>query len=1383
MSVAEPPLPERLGRYRVVRRVGVGGMAEVFLARSTGAEGLEKLLVVKRILPTFARSPRFLTMFVDEAKVAMRLNHPNIVQVYAFEQERDEFLLAMEFVDGLDLGRLVEAARRHQRRIPPSLAAYVAMEVAKGLDYAHRRRDERDEPLDIVHRDVSPQNVLVSYEGGVKVADFGIARARLVSEETGVIKGKFSYMSPEQARGQRVDRRSDVYALGVLLAELLMGRSMHVGRQGMEILERVRDGARTLPREVDPEVPEALDEVVRRATERDPAERFPSMRDLARALSRYLHDQDDVVDVAALERFVQEVAPPQPTGPGDAAEPPLATAAGPLPSIKDRRNVFVVHGRPAVSGEARVTGVTPAAVPVDREIRRVLDDIAFKAHAVLEWLEDEGSFRFVLGLARATVDDPLNATRLALDVLEALDGSSADRPHPLTASIGISRGAVVTQRLPGHRLHYEPVAGVFEVAAALSGPVGETWVSGEVYRLARRAFAFDEAVRTVEREDGQVIRGHRLRGARSREERAEGALAEAEGLVGRHHELEALTQLFQEVVESHRSEYLALVGDLGVGKTALVAEALRRFEPTPRVLRVEAAFGTRDLPYGAVAELVREACRIGDAPDPRPLLRRALQELLPEAERGVAFDALVGLIAPAGRPQERDPAARGAQLAQALRALLGGLARQAPLLLWIDGLQEVDTPSLEVMGRLVSRQYPVPLLLILGSRTDPRVESAIVQVPRLELGELTGEDRSTLIARRFGGAKVPADIEQAIVHRAGGNPFFVHELIDALVERGAVRVEDDRVVRTGAAFSLPTTLEDVVAARLHTLPEPQRLVLRWLAVAGAGFDSDALEPMAGSGTASVVEALIERGILLRRSGGLIFASAVVRLVVYESIEIETRSRMHREVARRLEGRRVAAARLAHHQEQGGMGPEAAASYLAAGSDAERKYSYDDAMRFFGRAIALLPEGAPDAFRAHRAREQILRALGRRKEQRHELASLRRIAEGTGDPQQLAMALCRLARFDLDGSRYEGVEAILERALDAAIRADDRRTEVEALRLLGQLRRDAGDVRGAIEALDRALDRAAYEGSLLSERAASLTQKGILLWRVGDTSRSLEASAEAVVIARRQGLRSIESHALNSLGVALAHEGSLEDAIAVVRASIALDRAIGDRYHLGRKVSNVGQMYAWLGRADLALAFLGRALLVHDIVDDRSGRADALSAMADVHVELTRDLDRAGELLEEAFVAAQGDPYDIAQANLVQARRALARGAPAEAMERAVEAARHAERGGMGGQRLAARALLAQAKAEAGDEGAMDLAQEVAADLEEGVVAEQVERVQASVARTLALLGAPERARATLAHARELVMERLGLLRDPALRDAYRSSPAVSTILQEGSLVS
>src|SRR6202167_132362 len=218
MSKSSPPLPppKEIAQFEVVRRLGAGGMAEVFLAKKRGAEGTYKILVLKRILPSHGGSSRFRSMFIEEAHLATRLNHPNVVQVYEFQDFGDEgLLLAMEYVEGCDLGRLMNAARSKEAHIPPWVGAWIVAEAAKGLHYAHEKRDEAGQPLDIVHRDVSPQNILLSFEGAVTIADFGIASARLFAEEQGVLKGKFGYMSPEQARGEVVDRRSDLYALGV----------------------------------------------------------------------------------------------------------------------------------------------------------------------------------------------------------------------------------------------------------------------------------------------------------------------------------------------------------------------------------------------------------------------------------------------------------------------------------------------------------------------------------------------------------------------------------------------------------------------------------------------------------------------------------------------------------------------------------------------------------------------------------------------------------------------------------------------------------------------------------------------------------------------------------------------------------------------------------------------------------------------------------------------------------------------------------------------------------------------------------------------------------------------------------------------------------------
>jgi tetratricopeptide (TPR) repeat protein len=1382
-------------------------MAEVFLAKTTGAEGIEKVLVVKRVLPSFARSPKFIAMFVDEAKVAMRLNHPNIVQVYAFEQVRDELVLAMEFVDGLDLGRLLSTARRQGRRLPTALAAYVVMEVAKGLDYAHVRKDESGVPMDIVHRDVSPQNVLISYDGVVKIADFGIARARLVSEETGIIKGKFSYMSPEQARGQRVDRRSDVYSLGVLLAELLMGRAMYPGQQGMEVLEQVREGRITLPRQVDPSIPPELEQVVVRATAFDREERYQTARSMAGALSRWLHAQEDLLDSTDLERFIGEIAPREntsPDGPRGSTPAGHADTHASLPhagrELRERRNVVVAHG--ALRGEDGdvVVGVERPR-SVGAQAVRVLEDIAYKYDAILDWPEGKGkrSFRFLVGLGRVSVDDPLHATRLAMDVLDALAGLSADLLSPLSASVGLSRGVVATVRGAGGRLRYEPLEAVFDVARELgdAGDTGEILASGEVYRLARRAFAFDDAEPREIQPAGtgtgpRRLRAYRLRGARTREERAADALAVAgkAGLFGRSMEIQALVDVYKEVVASRKSAYMALFGELGVGKTALVGAALGSFQPDPRLLRVECLFGSSEVPYAALAELVREACGVNDDTPPEQalqLLDATLAEVLPTDLRAGARDALGPLIG--ALPAGEDPGDRSASLTRAIRLVLGGLASQGPLVVWIDALQFADTPSLQLMARLLSQSYDAPLLVVICSRSDERVEDLLGSVPRVDLEELDEEDRRQLIAARLGEARVPHDIQQAIVHRAGGNPFFLVELIDALLERGVLRVEGEgtakRVVRrSGAAFVLPTTLEDVIAARLAELPEQERHAMRWLAVTGPGLRAHELRALTGEDLDAELAALEERGLVQRRAGGgLFFPSAVVRHVAYESLDGGDRVRMHRMVAHYLTALDVPVppARLGYHRDQAGDRGGAAQAYLAAGHSAHAMYSHEEAMRFFGRVLALSSAHSPEAFAAHEAREQILRALGRRHEQRQELEAMRAVAERSREPHQIAVAFSRLARFDLDAARPTGVEALLRRALEASIEGDDKASEIEALRLLGQLRRDQGDTSGAIEALDRALARAGLDPEFLSARGQTLVQRAILLWRAGRVDESLEDSAEAVVIFRRLGLKGHEAHGLSSLGVALAHRGAFEDAIQVIRSSILLDREVGDRLHLGRKVSNVGQLYAELGDVENALAFMRRALDVFEAFEDQSGHSDTLCAMGELLSEQVGDLEAAEAVLFDARAIAERiqDPYDLAHVAIVEASLELGRGEAERAERLARDAVSHARAGGARGYELLAMATRAEALARTGRTAdAVRLARDVRAEIEGRRDIERAERIYYRLALALRLTAQHELAEHAMADARAVVDSRLEQIRDPRLRQQYLGSKLIRAIRPE-----
>ncbi|HUJ28348.1 MAG TPA: protein kinase [Myxococcales bacterium] len=277
--------PSKFGKYQLLERIAVGGMAEVFAAKAYGVEGFERLLAIKKILPTMGEDSEFISMFVDEARIAVQLSHANIVQVLELGKHEENLYIAMEYISGRDLRQLLERFRKRQQPMPVPQACLIVAEVCEALDYAHRKRDAQGRPLGIVHRDVSPQNVLVSFEGEVKLIDFGIAKAesRLQKTQAGILKGKFSYMSPEQVKGQPIDGRSDVFACGILLWELICGEKLFTGDSDFAVLERVRNGVIAPLRNAPPE----LERIVMKALANEPNERYQTASELHDELMRF----------------------------------------------------------------------------------------------------------------------------------------------------------------------------------------------------------------------------------------------------------------------------------------------------------------------------------------------------------------------------------------------------------------------------------------------------------------------------------------------------------------------------------------------------------------------------------------------------------------------------------------------------------------------------------------------------------------------------------------------------------------------------------------------------------------------------------------------------------------------------------------------------------------------------------------------------------------------------------------------------------------------------------------------------------------------------------------------------------------------------------------
>ena len=1388
-SVPPEKSPSQLAQFEILGRLGAGGMAEVFLAKKRGAEGTYKVLVVKRILPTHGTSRRFRTMFVEEAQLATRLNHPNIVQVYEFYDGGDEGqLLAMEYVEGPDLGRLMTSAKQKGTRIPPWVIAWVIAEAGKGLHYAHQRKDEGGAPLEIVHRDVSPQNVLLSFEGAVKIADFGIASAKMFVEEQGVLKGKFGYMSPEQARGEKVDRRSDLYALGVILWEALTGKPLHGGLGGEALLDIVRSGQVEPPSTYVADIPPELEVIVMKALAPRRDDRYPSGRDLAATIGRALLLRQEYVDASTLEASIaqlfvrentrpgQSQVPPPPQGEDGGPAPPSehrtqaaapmaisglegggppSLLGGPAPEAVDTGGVQpLAHQTPAGFRRApanhegprevrhvavltlRLHGIDPyearegavAGRTLER-LRTTLGDIAYKRGMRWAWTSEVDA-RAIAGLGANPARAAAEAAWLALDTHEALAGMKDDLSLPLGASIGIIRGIASGTRDPqGHLVRYElqDPASFLADTVGKETPLGRTWVAGGVYRLVRHEFGWGDAP-TLQlsapagMELPRAMRIYALERSLSREERLGDAANLPSDLVGREVEKADLQAAYHKAVSEGGSGAMvcrAVVGELGIGKTALVATFATELPPNARLVRVECSPVRIELPLSAVAELVRDIIGLSGE-EPFEEVCSIIARAGGGAAQGDATNPMVARLAElatnrhVGGTDDEDAGHRRRIVLSGLRNLFAAIALQQPLVIVFEGVQWADRQSIELLSELIRQPDPLPVLIVFVTRPDERLSPLLDSLIRIELRGLSTEEQVRLVEMRLGVREGVQQVCADLMPRVAGNPFFLLEMVDALLERGALEIREavpgegnHVLVRSegGEALgsALPQTLEQLVADRLGELPASERVLVDWLAVAGGPLSAADLARLAPDYEESVVR-LCARGLCDRKGETVEFRHPLTRDVAYATLEHQRRADLHKKLGEELAqsslARGLSAAIVARHFARGEVPSRAVDFYLEAANAARSGYQTQLAIRYFMRALGHLPTEDPRCFSAHEALEAIYRVIGRRRERVKHLEAMRRAARAIATPRCACVALLRTARFDLDEGRLARGLPVVRRAAEVAHGAALSSLEIEAEALMSALLRESGDVQGALAACDRALsacDPKLHPEMPARARAEVLLARGVLLRWVGRVREAVDSYVDAIAVFRRAGARRHEARAKNSLAYAMFVQGRYEDAIALALEAIRIDLSIGGRFQIAKTLSNIGHGYCRLGDVPRGKAYMQRARDAHERYGDQDGRSDTLLVSAQIGLE-QNDLDAADTFLRDAAAlnAATGSAYIATQEAIVRAALARMRRDPHAAIAHAVEGRRLAESQALVSFHFYALALEASARVDIGE---------------------------------------------------------------------------------------
>jgi serine/threonine protein kinase len=379
--------PTQLGRYQLLGPMASGGMAEVFLARATGLGGFAKRVVIKRLHRDLAGQEPVVRMFLDEARLSAALQHPNIVQVLDVDRGPDGVFMVMEFLHGRDLITVLRRVATRGARLPLSLALFIARAICAGLHHAHELTDDAGRPLGLIHRDVSPHNVFATFDGAVKVIDFGIAKAenRLGGTRTGTIKGKLGYMAPEQCRGLALDRRCDVFCAGIVLFELTTSRKLFRGSDDYELLRAVVERPATRPGAVVDDYPAALEEIVMRALAPAPADRYPTALALGEAIDEFRRAHGMTDGAAELATYLRELFAPEvaaweaargdaaaqlaalrPTDPSDAREREPTAMAEKRPGPTPRRRATVTVTATAVAEEPRPPAATTPDTPRGR---------------------------------------------------------------------------------------------------------------------------------------------------------------------------------------------------------------------------------------------------------------------------------------------------------------------------------------------------------------------------------------------------------------------------------------------------------------------------------------------------------------------------------------------------------------------------------------------------------------------------------------------------------------------------------------------------------------------------------------------------------------------------------------------------------------------------------------------------------------------------------------------------------------------------------------------------------------------------------------------------------------------------------------------------------
>lgn len=1324
--------PRPFGRYQLLEPLAQGGMAEVFLARSVGLEGFEKRLVIKRILPDLARNPRFVSLFIHEAKLSVALTHPNIVQVFELGKVDDDPYLAMEFIHGADLTHVLRALRRDERRMPFAIAAAIGAAISRGLAYAHARRTTEGVPLHIVHRDVSPHNVMVSFEGEVKLVDFGIARLAatpetegadphsVASQQAGVSAaadpprgGKFAYMSPEQAQGERLDGRSDLYAVGIVLYEMLAGRRLYEGSPE-EKLRALTSGVLPDIQAQNPDVPDDLVAIVHRALALDRNARYPTGTELEEDLRAFQYRHAARAGGPQIAALMKDLFPNEALGGRmDAGLRQLVedldamhTGVEPDPSATSMPDSALSHQetpafRSTQSGEhrsivvltAEANGLTDHSVNAEsEEIARIhirmlrgVRELVVRLGGVADRYDDD-TLRVFFGLPRSLGDDLDRALTCARE-LHRLADRQRKRGLAVEFAIAVHVGDVTVARPIGNRYRYAAHGDTLKMPQRLAWAAepGTTLVSEKVAALAGDRYPFEPGPALRRKGSRAMQRTFLLAGARRT-----GGRGSSGGWLRRGDELEVMRDAIGRLRDGLGTS-LGVVGEAGVGKSRFFRELrdLAQRRSLPNFHGRAVPFSTR--PFSATRDLVADILGIRDGASAALTAERLtrLGELGLDGAESAVISALFQLeLAPVaaaeprtrrGPSQSRPPFPAREAMFSACARLITGICRDGPVMLMLEDVQHLDDAEAELFTHLLRVCAGQPVMLLASWRAEDE-GARFSNLVQIRLAPLPPEQASQFASELLGATAIGPDLTRLLLRTAEGNPLYLEEILKALRQGGRIWYEGStaRLKDPHLDPGLPDTLQGLVDARIDALEPGARGALQVAAVIGLDFSAALLGAALGAEDATPIVGELVRGGLIAPESPVAgtqyaFRSVLIWEAVLRGILAVQRREYHRLVASGME--RQYAGRLdavgeawATHAHAGGRIRDAAASLLRVAEIEHKAQRSERALECLQRALAWLERGPRTEkdptleARLHLRAGELSLLLGRPRTLAHLEVALD-IAGEIGPPEVEARAMLALGQLHHAQGRTGMARMHLESALEtlassgaggagAGAGAEHRSRIVEAIEALAAIALEEGKPVEAQQRYAEGLLVAGDDGALAARIDVA---QAVAALRRGDMDTAEALLRDALPLAEAANDRILQGRILNNLGLSAFQRGRYTEALGSFRQALDVRAGLGYRQGEAVNLHNIGD--AWMRLGDEGRAF---AAFEESREIARTSGLGRFVAMNDVYLSYLRALRAEGgaelELNRAAAACKQlGDAETALMGRLFLARLAGRRG--------------------------------------------------------------------------------------------------------------------------------